>query len=257
MTEAMKACFDIDCCVNHEKRLFIKPERECRIYLTKCPADIMIVGPSLKVDPDLYVIYMIRDPRDIICSKHERDPDRYWASLRYWKTYTMYGRRLSGHPRFIEVRYEDFVSNPDAVQDRLADRIPCLKKRAPFSRYHEVARPSTSSETALRGVRPIRAVSVRKWKGHRERVAGQLALHGSLTEDLIAYGYEKDDSWMSDLEGVQPDMSPSHWPEFMTERDVRKLKRGRYREALKRILERFGIRRMWLKKLKEQVLLRA
>lgn len=252
MAEAMVACFDIDHHTEHEDRLFTRAKGDGNIYLTKCPKDILIVGPSLLVDPNLYVIYMIRDPRDIICSKHRRAPDRYWASLRYWNTYTKYARQLSGHPRFIEVRYEDFVSDPDVVQDELMRRMPFLTMRAPFSRYHEVATPSKDSRDALGGKRPIKPVSVGKWKDHLERVAGQLHLHGSITDDLIEFGYERDDTWREILKGVTPDTSASHWPEYMTEDEEHRRLRGRYKEAFIRTLERLGVQRRWLRRMKAE-----
>ncbi len=96
MAEAIKTCFKIDSYTTHETSLFSRPRGKNDIFLTKRPGDIMIVGPSLRVDPHLFVVCMIRDPRDIISSKHEKNPDRYWASLRYWKLYM-----TNYHPRFI------------------------------------------------------------------------------------------------------------------------------------------------------------
>lgn len=125
----MKACFDIDHHTDHESRLFSRAYGGDGIYLTKCPKDIIIVGPSLHVDPNLYVICMVRDPRDIICSKHNAKPNKYWASLKFWNTYINFFRRLRGHPRFIAVKYEEFVTNPDEIQDDLTDRIPFLEKK--------------------------------------------------------------------------------------------------------------------------------
>ena len=41
------------------------------------------------------------------------------------------------------------------------------------------------------------------------RAAG---LQGSSTPDLIAYGYETDGHWDTELAGVEPDCSALHWP---------------------------------------------
>ncbi|HKK46449.1 MAG TPA: sulfotransferase [Balneolaceae bacterium] len=237
MTEAIKTCFDIDYYTTHEDQLFTRAPGNPEIYLTKCPRDIMIVGPSLKVDPNLYVICMIRDPRDIVCSKHKKDPDRYWASLKYWKTYSKVVRSLADHPRFIPVYYESFVSDPDEVQTMISEKIPFLKQKIRFSEYHEAATVSDSSEEALRGVRPIKPVSVGKWKSHKPRVAGQLQQHGAITRDLINFGYETNDEWLNELRGIKPDLSPSHYSEYMTFMDKQILKFGRNLEAARRIIE--------------------
>jgi len=237
MAEAMKTCFAIDCFAQHEKSLLSRPKRDCDIFLTKSPSDIMIVGPSLRVDPDLYVICMIRDPRDIICSKHKKDPGRYWTSLKYWKLYSKMLDRLKGVPRFIPVKYEVFVSKPNEVQEQIAKEIPFLKKKTLFSQYHESVSVSEASKKALREVRPIKPTSIGRWRNHKNRVVGQLQLHGPITEDLIKYGYEKDDRWLRELEGVEPDLSPSHYSEFMTFTKRRRLTFGKYLEAGRRIIE--------------------
>jgi len=85
---------------------------------------------------------MLRDPRDMVVSKHSADPDRYWASLKFWQTYAPYGASLQNHPRFITVRYEDLIRKPGMVQADLMRKMPFLKKRLPFSCYHEIAHPA-------------------------------------------------------------------------------------------------------------------
>jgi hypothetical protein len=179
---------------------------------------------------------MLRDPRDSVTSKHGRQPDRYWASLRYWKAYTPEGRKL--HPNFTTVRYEDFVKDPGAVQEELIKQMPFLEKRAPFSWYHEVARPSAASLDALGGLRPISPVGVGNWRNNLPRLAGQIQIHSSIAADLIEYGYENDDSWLKELAGVQPDTTPGVMPEHFTKKALRARRRGRYKEALWLLLRR-------------------
>jgi hypothetical protein len=243
----MRACFEIDVFRSHEDSLFTPPPRDGNVYLTKLPGDIVIAGLPLRLDPDLHVICMIRDPRDMIVSKHKRDPDRYWAGLRFWKTRTPYWRRLRHHPRFITVKYEELVTNPDGVQTRLAAGMPFLETRAPFSRYHELSEPPSGSVRALGGVRPIEPAGIGKWRSHLPRVAGQLQLHGSISQDLVEFGYEQDDQWLQALEGVEPDLQHSHWPEFDDRnRRARKGPRNRSRsrvlkEAVKILLRRAGL----------------
>ncbi len=92
-------------------------------------------------------------------------------------------------------------------------RLPFLKKKADFSQYHELAKPSKKSLNALREVRPISSSSIGNWRNHLPRIAGQLQQYGSITDDLIFYGYEKNSEWEQVLEGIEPDLSPSCWPE--------------------------------------------
>jgi hypothetical protein len=82
---------------------------------------------------------------------------------------------------------------------------------------------------ALGSVRAISADRIGNWRNHLPRVAGQLARHGPITAELVELGYEADDSWLAALDGIEPDMRPSHWPES-SRRSVRQrmgeLRRG-------------------------------
>ena len=80
-----------------------------------------------------------------------------------------------------------------------------------------------------------------KWKNNLPRVAGQIKIHGSITDDLIKYGYENDGSWEEILEDVEPDLSESHWPEYFTSTGLKHRKRGKYKEVVKTIMRRAGI----------------
>lgn len=239
LTEAMISCFEIDLYEKHETSIFQQPPRAGKIFLTKRPADICIARSALMINPDLYIIYMIRDPRDIICSKHAKDPDRYWAGLSFWNTYSSYGRRLQKHERFIAIRYEELVSDPDKVQATLMERMCFLVKKTPFSNYHKLASPSVDSIAALGGVRPISTARIGNWRNHLPRVVGQVRLHDprSLTKDLIEYGYEKDDAWLKELESVCPDTALSHLPDRFN-RKIMKVIREHYIKGLTTMLLR-------------------
>ncbi|MET0870240.1 MAG: hypothetical protein ABWY15_05085 [Methyloceanibacter sp.] len=107
-----------------------------------------------------------------------------------------------------------------------------MKQRARFSDFHKLARPSAKSVAAMGSVRPIDSASIGNWRNHLARVAGQIAIHGSISEELIAFGYEPDESWLAALKGVSPDLTPSHWPESIA-RPIWKTRYTRYLEAAK------------------------
>ncbi|MFT5294390.1 MAG: hypothetical protein ACI9YH_000396 [Colwellia sp.] len=237
MTEMMIACFDIDLYTTHEDSLYTPPTKDAKIFLTKNPKDTLIVEPALKILSNLTVIYLVRDPRDMIISKHSKDPDRYWGGLKFWKTYTPYGRRLKEHPRFLTVKYEDLVNDPDSVQEKLQQSMQFLNKKASFSLYHEVAKPSVAAMEALRGVRPVSKASVGGWRKHLPRIVGQIQLHGSITDDLIEFGYEKNSRWESELEGVETNLNKSHHSEYFLQEEIKRLKQGRYIRPLKMMIK--------------------
>jgi hypothetical protein len=212
MAEAMIAGFRIDAFDAHEAAVS-RLRRNAKVYLSKWPGNLSVAGPRLALDRHFHVICMLRDPRDMIASRHAADPERYWISLRTWKQRLAVARRLMRNERFILVRYEDLVAEPDATQAEIARRLPFLQATDTFSRFHLRADPSAPARTALGGLRAIEPRRIGNWRAHLPRLAGQLARHGAITRELIELGYEKDDAWLSALDGVEPDMSPSHFGE--------------------------------------------
>lgn len=107
MAEMMAACFEIDLYPKHESSIYTRPTRPAKIFLTKRPRDILVVGAMLRLNPNLHVIYMLRDPRDMVSSKHRKDSERYWKTYNLWtqttessSIYNYSLRRLSYSSRF-------------------------------------------------------------------------------------------------------------------------------------------------------------
>lgn len=202
MAECMRICFDIDSYEEHESPLW-KMRRVASIYLTKSPQDIMYIGARLALDPRLTVVCMMRDPRDVIVSKHQKRPGEYFTSLGRWKYRSTFIEKYIDHERFILVKYEDFIRAPDAAQNHLMSRIKYLKKTRLFSEFHHNSEISEKSVEALGGVRPIKRDNTSKWKEHLPRLVDQINKHGEITDDLIRHGYEKDGRWADVLVGVK------------------------------------------------------
>jgi len=233
MTEILYNCFEIDMYNGFESNISVCPPHSGNIFLTKSPKDIVIVKDILNAMKNLYVIYLVRDPRDVIVSKHPWDKDRYWSSLKFWKLFTPFGRALRDHRRFITVRYEDLVQNPGYVNELIKERMPFLQSKAPFSNFHKIANPSAHSLDALGGLRPISEGSIGNWRNHKERVLGQILKHGPISEDLIEYGYETDNSWERELTGIQPDLKVSHPSAFDSQAFITKKLRWNKLRALR------------------------
>ena len=211
--EAMVACFDIDKFYDHEMRFNLVSAEDQQILLTKRPKDTMYVGAILDSVPDFYVIYLLRDPRDVIVSRHGKDSKKFYSNIRLWREMQAYAKPLRGYERFLEIRYEDFVTNPDETQDAIVAKFPWLYKRHRFSVYHEHAQVSAKSLTAMHSVRPIAPNSVGVWRGNLARIKGQQQIHGSLTPDLIECAYETSGEWQQPLQNIEPDLSSSRYPE--------------------------------------------
>jgi hypothetical protein len=54
----------------------------------------MYMPAVLDDDPELYVIYVLRDPRDVICSRHGKDKSMYYSNIRLWREMHAYARKM-------------------------------------------------------------------------------------------------------------------------------------------------------------------
>lgn len=211
--EVMITCFKHDKHYDHEMRFNRTTIAPDEILITKRPKDTPYMLPVLERSTDLCVIYLLRDPRDVIVSRHSKDKTLYYSNIRLWKELQSSSQSLHGHSNFLQIRYEDLVTDPDQVQDSICARFPWLESIHRFSDFHNHAQVSDASATAMHNTRPIDAESVGVWKDHLERVRGQQMIHGSLTPVLIECGYETSGDWESSLKDVDPDLSGSYYPE--------------------------------------------
>ncbi|MBA2409909.1 MAG: sulfotransferase [Gammaproteobacteria bacterium] len=215
MMQLMVNCLAIDRYCSHERRIYKRAPRDYEIYCSKHPLDILGARTLLALDPNLFMVCLVRDPRDAVVSKHNRFPDRYWGiNFSKWRTHYQLAKRLAPHPRVLVVAYESLVDDPDRLQNELMACMPFLRKRADFSQFHEVATPTSDrAERALGGVRPISTRSVGAWRSHKPRIVAQLAIHGDISDELIALGYERDRRWLHELAGIEADNGQSGNPD--------------------------------------------
>lgn len=208
----MVTCFRTNKHYDHEIRFHLVTAKHNDVVITKRPKDTMYM-PDVIDDPNLYVIYVMRDPRDVIVSRHGKNREMYYSNIRLWRELHACARPLFGHDRFLCIRYEDFVNNPDVTQSRITAKFPWLEKQYKFSEYHQHAQVSEKSKVAMRNVRPIAPSSVGVWRKHLGRIVEQQAIHGSMTPDLVDCGYESSSNWETVLDGVLADKSGSLYPE--------------------------------------------
>jgi hypothetical protein len=230
LAECMVSCFAIDAFEPHEASL-CRHKRNVGIYLTKNPVDLHIVSPRLLIDRHLHVIAMLRDPRDVIVSRHPNDPKRLGAA-------PVLEAPCAGHSPAAgpSALHRGSLRGPGAAPRRGPGGTPCadavLEATGAVQRLPQAGAAAAKSVAAMDSVRPIDIASIGNWRNHLARVAGQIAIHGSISEDLIAFGYESDESWLAALKGVPPDLTPSHWPESIA-RPIWRTRYTRYLEAAK------------------------
>ena len=213
MMELMVACFEKSGHCDHEMSLFEEPDGAPELFFSKQPSDIKFIEQAFKQDPDLFVIYMVRDPRSVITSVHRSRPDEYFCNYRAWKACADAAQKFTDQQRFIKVRYEDLVRDPDVIQQRIEQQFSFLDKRCDFSEYEKVARPSGDSLQAMGGLRAVDQSRVSGWQAHLPRVKAELTKAPEMLLDLIANGYEPDERWTSMLEDVEAVEFPCRYPD--------------------------------------------
>ncbi len=101
MQELMVTCFSINHQCAHERSLFDQDITLEGITCTKHPREAMYAGLALRANPDLHIIYLVRDPRDVVVSYHAKQPDKYFASASFYLHAEKYVTAYACHPRFI------------------------------------------------------------------------------------------------------------------------------------------------------------
>jgi hypothetical protein len=196
--------FRFDARAEHEASLFNTMPHGVDLYLSKKPPDTVRINRVFLKDPDLFVIAMIRDPRSVITSRHQRRPDAYFSSFWRWEYYLRAIQAVESHPRYLSLRYEDLIREPNLVQQCIGERLRFLERRRAFADYPDGANVSTKARISLNGVRRIDAGEAEPWRRDLGRVKAELARHPSLATWLVRLGYEKNDEWTRFLDGVSP-----------------------------------------------------
>lgn len=240
--EVMKTCSNVNSVSDHEASICVSNTAlgGRGIIISKYPVEIDVVYRPMLVNPNLYVICLIRDPRDMVVSYHGAYPDIYWSSLKFWHFFLKYYNRLKDHPRFHIIKYEDFVRMPDKVQTLLSKKIPILKPIHNFSDYHLYAEPSLVSSLALKDVRPITPKGIGSWKNHLARIKQQIKVHEDISESLFAFGYEKDKKWLELLKGVEEKNFETKTGEYFKQGELSGRSKRMVLAVSNMLVERFG-----------------
>lgn len=150
------------------------------------------------------VIYMVRDPADVLTSRHRGEssrqfylePSRWLESIRSGELLT---EKLANQVPFLTIRYEDLVTHPETIRAQIESTMG-LQLRPEVQSWSDLSNNVDASSlgdlaTALHSIRSFDATSVGKWRKDEDlkRYWNQL-LSGEYGSELIEfgkrYGYE-------------------------------------------------------------------
>ncbi|MFC2970512.1 hypothetical protein [Acidimangrovimonas pyrenivorans] len=190
-------------------------------FCTKRPFDIFDMPAIFEANQGrkrIDLIVSLRDPRDILVSRHAKVPDDYFCSAD--AMYFVPGDRppertapglLAIHDLSMAVaesslfpqgvfflKYEDLVADPEAVQGLLEQGLG-LRFSGRFGDFHAAEIPG-ALQGPLNGVRPVEAAEA-KWRRpeHRARIIDQFTRFPALFTVLDQLGYETDRGWFEAL----------------------------------------------------------
>jgi hypothetical protein len=159
----------------------------------KTPSHVDFVDPILADFPDIKIVHITRDPRDVCLSmiRARFGPKNYFAAATAWNKYLSKMTDLkerSTNRKIIEIRYEDLLANPESVL-----RVLCTGLGVDYSdsmqQFYDDKHPYNTDATNLENLRkPLMIANAGKWR--REFSARAIETIESITAVHMAnYGY--------------------------------------------------------------------
>ena len=144
---------------------------ENRRWCEKTPRNIHHLENILQYWEAAFFINIIRDPRDVLTSKHRNKPGEYWVSLNRWVKDVNKGLEYQDHPRVFTIRYEDLVQDFEPTIKSLCTFLQ-IEPGPEILNWH--AHTTVRKNRAWKGkVVRLHSNSVQKWKlpEHESRLA--------------------------------------------------------------------------------------
>jgi hypothetical protein len=146
----------------------------------------------LRACSNLRVIWMLRNPLDVLTSTHANKPGEFYVEPERLIQSLELFRQFRNEPQVLTVRYEDLVSNPNAVQIKIAGAFN-LESSRDFTEAHKYFPRFDENVRALHSIRPVDAGSLEKWKknpAHAEYLKKVLADFQAIVPLARDCGYE-------------------------------------------------------------------
>ena len=146
-------------------RTFIKEKikKTARRYCEKSPSNIHFVPLIERIhDGNFKMIQIIRDGRDVILSKHPREPEKYWVAPDRWIHDVKAGLPFLEHPNVLTIRYEDLVQTFERTIGKVCNflDIPITEE---ILNWHEFA-TVINNRALFSPIEQLKSTSVGKWK---------------------------------------------------------------------------------------------
>ena len=164
------------------------PEGRFAAVGEKTPAHVVDSPHLLATYPDCRVIQIVRDPRAVLSSYRsvKVGPNEAAGVAPVWEAAMAAHWTLVGHPRYLMIRYEALVTDPEAVLRRVCQHLR-LNFNARMLAFHEREAPGYPPEQEHHAAtrRPLFLSSLEAW---REKLPRRQLL---ILESLLAIQMER------------------------------------------------------------------
>jgi hypothetical protein len=133
-------------------------------------SSLEMTAQELHSYPNVKVLWMLRDPRDVLTSVHRMDASKFWVSPERWiKSIELY-HQLKNEAQVATVRYERLVEAPNEVQHELSP-ILGLQPTCQFSEAYHHFPTFAQNVRAMHSIRKVDTGSVQKWRSNPDLAA--------------------------------------------------------------------------------------
>lgn len=165
--------------------------QENKIIVGKFPKRAVKLSRWLN-DESFGVIYMMRDPRDVLVSKHFLKPNKYWVHPKRWIETAKIANKYKDHERIILVKYEDLIKNPDHIQKNIS-KVFKMEISNPFAEcYKRFDRDDSVNMSNMNGARPLDKSRIGNWKSDPEKkeyISDVFRKYPQIVQLMKPYGY--------------------------------------------------------------------
>ncbi|MEA5521282.1 hypothetical protein [Limnoraphis robusta] len=143
---------------------------------------------------DAAIIFMMRDPRDVLISEHGAKPGEPWIKdPKRWIDNALLLKKIQYHNRVVWVKYEDLVSQPNQVQKQIATTLG-LEITRPFSEGWKHFQPINPGYLkSLKEIRPLEKDRIGSWQENPEKkkyITNKLQEKPEIIPLMQEFGYD-------------------------------------------------------------------
>lgn len=167
-------------------------------WAEKTPDNIYWFDRIADTFPEMYLVHVIRDFRDLCLSRHPTNQafqcdGANYALLPGWIKAIRCGLRQRGNPRYIEIRYEDLVSDTATTLKPLFEfiQLPWDDRVLEFYKHDGPTRDEAVAPEVMATRNPISQTSVGIWKKEMSEDDIRILSHNPLLRSLLLeLGYD-------------------------------------------------------------------